>query len=90
LAIAKQDWETAIDAMERFIKFAELISYRWGHARFLLEWGDVCQARNAAGDLEHARELYQQSLDMFSEMGADGYVRVVSERIDAIDKDWDQ
>jgi hypothetical protein len=38
-------------------------------------------ARGAAGDLDKARELYQQSLDMFTEMGADGYAGVVRERV---------
>jgi predicted ATPase/class 3 adenylate cyclase len=85
LVIAKKEWDAAVDALERFIGYAEGNGFRWEHARLLLEWGDVCLARGAAGDLDKARELYQQSLVMFTEMGADGYVRVVSERMDALD-----
>ena len=33
------------------------------------------------GDLERARQTYQQSLDMFTEMGAPGYIKVLEERL---------
>jgi hypothetical protein len=37
--------------------------------------------RNEPGDLERAWETYQQSLDMFTEMGAPGYIQVLEERL---------
>ncbi|MFU8772768.1 MAG: ATP-binding protein, partial [Anaerolineales bacterium] len=84
LAIAGKGWDAAMEALERFVGFAEQTGFRWEQARSLLEWGDVCAARAAAGDLDKARELYQQSLDMFSEMGAHGYVNVLTKRIDLL------
>ena len=36
--------------------------------------------RNEPGDLDRARETYQQSLEMFSEMGASGYIEVLEGR----------
>lgn len=38
-------------------------------------------ARNEPGDLERARDIYKQSLDMFTEMGAPGYIKVLEERL---------
>ena len=38
-------------------------------------------ARNEPGDLERARDIYKQSLDMFTEMGASGYIKVLEERL---------
>ena len=38
-------------------------------------------AASGRNDLERARETYQQSLDMFTEMGAPGYVKVLEERL---------
>ena len=38
--------------------------------------------RNEPGDLERARETYQQSLDMFTDMGAAGYIKVLEERLE--------
>jgi class 3 adenylate cyclase/tetratricopeptide (TPR) repeat protein len=84
LAIAKNEWGKAINAIENSLKFTGKIGMRWQHARLLLEWGDVCIARGATGDLDKAQELYQQSLDMFTGMGADGYMRLLSARIDAM------
>ncbi len=43
--------------------------------------GDAFVGRNEPGDLERARETYQQSLDMFTEMGAPGYIQVLEERL---------
>jgi hypothetical protein len=46
----------------------------------------VLVARLAAGDLDKARETYQQSLEMFTEMGADGYVQVLQQRLIALEE----
>ncbi|MBE0411635.1 MAG: hypothetical protein IBX69_18060 [Anaerolineales bacterium] len=86
LAIAEKEWDAAVEGLERFIGYAEGNGMRWEHARLLLEWGDVCLAWGAAGDLDKARELYQQSLEMFTEMGARGYVRGVSKRLTRLDR----
>jgi class 3 adenylate cyclase/tetratricopeptide (TPR) repeat protein len=87
LAVAIKDWRDALLWLEKLFDFATGCEFRWEMARTLLEWGDVYLSRGEVGDVEQARELYRQSLDIFTHMGADGYVRVVSERIDALDKD---
>ena len=56
--------------------------HRWRWARRLIDLGDALIGRDKPGDLERARETYQQSLDMFSEMGAPGYVEVLEERLE--------
>jgi hypothetical protein len=38
-------------------------------------------ARNEPGDLERARDIYKQSLDVITEMGAPGYIKVFEERL---------
>ena len=82
LAVAKKEWTTAMNELEKFVEFIEHYGFRWEQARALLECGDVCVARRAVGDLEKAKALYIQSLEMFTEIGADGYVNVVKERLD--------
>ena len=36
------------------------------------------------GDKERARKIYQQSMDMITEMGAPGYIKVLEERLEEL------
>jgi hypothetical protein len=38
-------------------------------------------ARNEPGDLERARDIYKQSLDVITEMGVPGDIKVLEERL---------
>ncbi len=42
---------------------------------------DALARRDETGDMDKARETYQQSLDMFTEMGAPGYIKVLEKRL---------
>jgi hypothetical protein len=66
---------------EKSIEIYQIRGYRWRWARKLIDLGDALVGRNEPGDLEKARETYQQSLDMFTEMGAPGYIKVLEERL---------
>ena len=55
--------------------------YRYNSARWLINLGDAIKFRNEPGDWERARKTYQQSLEMFTEMGAPGYIKVLEERL---------
>ena len=81
LSLAKELWEKAVTACEKSIEIFKNKGYRWGWARKLIDLGDALIGRNEPGDLERARETYQQSLDMFTEMGAPGYIKVLEERL---------
>jgi hypothetical protein len=43
---------------------------------------DALIHREEPGDQELARQHLQQSLDMFTEMGAPGYIKVLEERME--------
>ena len=81
LALAEQRWGEAIINCESSIKTYQRGGHRWDWARVLIDLGDALLGRNETGDLERARETYQQSLDMFTEMGAPGYIKVLEERL---------
>jgi hypothetical protein len=68
-------------ACDTSIQIFKNCGHRWGWAYKLIDLGDALVGRNEPGDLELARETYQHSLDMFTEMGAPGYVRVLEERL---------
>jgi class 3 adenylate cyclase/tetratricopeptide (TPR) repeat protein len=84
LAVAKKDWETAIVNLQGFIQFADAHTLIWNHARALMEWGDVCVARGTVDDLEKAKALYIQAQEMFTNMGAEGYVKVLKKRMNEL------
>ena len=55
---------------------------RWEWARRLIDLADALIQRDEPGDQELARQHLQQSLDMFTEMGAPGYIKVLEERME--------
>jgi tetratricopeptide (TPR) repeat protein len=81
LAFAKGNWREAVKQCKTMIEISKDCNYYWGWARRLIDLGDALVGRNEPGDLERARETYQQSLDMFTEMGASGYIKVLEERL---------
>jgi class 3 adenylate cyclase/tetratricopeptide (TPR) repeat protein len=81
LALADGRWKEAVVDCEASIEIYQNCGHRWGWARRLIDLGDALLGRNQPGDLERARETYQQSLDMFTEMGAPGYIQVLEERL---------
>jgi tetratricopeptide (TPR) repeat protein len=80
-AIAEGRWGEAITASESLFENYQRGGYRYRSTRQLINLGDALVGRNEPGDLDRARETYQQSLNMFTEMGAPGYVKVLEERL---------
>jgi len=48
----------------------------------LIHLGDAFIGRNEQGDQEKNRKTHQQSLQMFIEMNAQGYIKVLEERLE--------
>jgi tetratricopeptide (TPR) repeat protein len=85
LAFADRRWGEAVAACQSLIEICQRTGHRWEWARRLIDLGDALVQRDEPGDQEQARQHLQQSLEMFTEMGADGYVDVVQERLHALD-----
>jgi class 3 adenylate cyclase/tetratricopeptide (TPR) repeat protein len=81
LAFAEQRWKDAVIAINTSIEILKSCGFNWAWARRLIDLGDALVGRNEPDDLERALEIYQQSLDMFTEMGAPGYIKVLEERL---------
>jgi tetratricopeptide (TPR) repeat protein len=82
LAFAEERWENAVAACKKSIELQKSSGYCWDCARRLIDLGDALVGRNEPSDLDRARQNYQQSLDMFTEMGAPGYIKVLEERLE--------
>jgi tetratricopeptide (TPR) repeat protein len=81
LAKAERDWEEAVAKCKALIDIYQSGSCRWNWARQLIDFGDCLIGRDLPGDREHAEQAYRESLEMFTEMGATGYIQVLEERL---------
>jgi class 3 adenylate cyclase/tetratricopeptide (TPR) repeat protein len=86
LAYAQGHWIEAVLVAESYLELLRDHGYRWGWARRLIDLGDALVGRGQPGDRERAEMDYQQSLEMFSDMGATGYVEVLNQRLTALAK----
>jgi hypothetical protein len=50
----------------------------------MVEWAEAMLARDEPGDGEKALEMLGEALREFAEMGAEGYVSIVEERLEAL------
>jgi hypothetical protein len=81
LAIIEKRWGDSIGVCDSIIEAFKYGGFHWDWARRLIDLGDALIGRDEPGDREQARVSYQQSLDMFTEMGAPGYIKVLEERL---------
>jgi tetratricopeptide (TPR) repeat protein len=86
LAFAQAHWDEAVIACEKILQLNRETGHRWRWARHLIDLGDALLERAQPGDRERAREAYQQSLEMFTQMGAPGYIQVLEERLAKLDE----
>lgn len=82
-AMAERRWEQAASVTLSWINLLQHMGRRWDRARVLIDLGDIYAQRGKLGDPQRARQAYQESQDMFSEMEATGYIQVLRQRLQA-------
>ncbi len=81
IARAEGDWEIAVRNYQALIGIWQSGGFRWQCARQLIDLGDSLIGRNQPGDLQQAEKIYRHALELFTAMGAPGYIRVLEERL---------
>jgi tetratricopeptide (TPR) repeat protein len=81
LASAEGRWEEAVSKRLARLDMCQVDGNRNAWAWNLIPLGDDLLSRNAPGDREQAQQIYHQSLEMFTEMGATGYIQVLEARL---------
>jgi predicted ATPase len=84
LAWAEKRWSDAIEALLKRLDLVTNAGQRWAQAHILLELGEVYISMTETGAQEKAAEYYRQSLALFNEIGATGYVALVERRLNAL------
>jgi tetratricopeptide (TPR) repeat protein len=85
LALVKKDWDSAMDLFATYAALVENSEQRWEEARLYLDWGDAYASRRQVEDLDRAEQLYHQALNLFTDMGADGYVKVLEDKLSKLE-----
>jgi tetratricopeptide (TPR) repeat protein len=85
LLVAEKKWEKAIQKLKGLVTVFKDHDQKWEVARALLSWAEVYKIRAEIGDYELAQEMYQNSLEMFAQMGAEGYVKLVNNRLQLLE-----
>jgi len=81
LARAESCWDEAVAKCQALIDIYQAGSCRWFWARRLIDLGDSLVGRDLPGDRVQAQQAYRQSLEMFTEMDAPGYIQVLEQRL---------
>jgi tetratricopeptide (TPR) repeat protein len=85
LLVAEKKWVKAIQKLKGLVTVFKDHDQKWEVARALLSWAEVYKIRAEIGDYELAQEMYQKSLEMFAQMGAEGYVKLVNNRLQLLE-----
>ncbi len=85
LVRAEGYWEEAVSKYKTIVDIWQAGGYRWNWARQLIDLGDSLLGRDLPGDREQAERVYRQSLELFTEMGAPGYIQVLEQRLGGIE-----
>lgn len=81
LADAEGHLDKAISIFKELFEYYASSALQWEWARIALDMGNSYVKRGQAGDFAHARELFAQSADLFSETGAQGYSQIAQDRL---------
>lgn len=81
MAAAEKRWDEAINSLESIIQITMKTEQRWERAHKILELAEIYRRRGNSDDSEMAQTLYRQALQLFSDMGASGFVEVILERL---------
>ncbi|PWB55474.1 MAG: hypothetical protein C3F13_04130 [Anaerolineales bacterium] len=84
LANEEGRWEEAVSKRLARIKICQADGNRFAWAWNLIPLGDSLVGRDMPGDRERGEQAYGQALEMFTEMGATGYMEVLKERLHGV------
>jgi tetratricopeptide (TPR) repeat protein len=83
LAASEHRWEESFDAYQDLIETFSQRGYRWDHAHTLSDLGDALISRGESNDIETARELYNQAIEIYTDLEASWYQEQVEKRLNS-------
>jgi hypothetical protein len=83
--VAEKNWAEAWLTYDELMILTAEKGLRWYTNRILVEQAEAFLARNEPGDIENAIDMLGVALKEFEDMGADGFVKIVEERLKALE-----
>jgi tetratricopeptide (TPR) repeat protein len=84
LYVAEKKWDEAWMVFEKLVSMTGEKSFRWFSRQAYVDWAEALIARGEPEDITQARKMLQESLEDFKDMGADGFVNMIEDRLEAI------
>jgi tetratricopeptide (TPR) repeat protein len=81
LYVAEKNWKAAWGAFEELVNLTGEKSFHWFSRRASVDWGEALLKRGEPEDVKRASEIIQESLLDYQDMGADGFVKLLEERL---------
>jgi serine/threonine protein kinase/tetratricopeptide (TPR) repeat protein len=81
LLAAEKNWDEAWLTYDELLKWTVGKGLRWHATRILFEQAEAHFDRNEPGDVVTAFEMLEEAMAEFEDMGADGFVKIVKDRL---------
>jgi tetratricopeptide (TPR) repeat protein len=85
LYVAEQKWEDAWRTYEAVYRLAHENKFIWHRNQVRLNWISAYLKHGTPADITKAKELLEEALYDYREMGADGFTKMVEEKLAAIE-----
>jgi tetratricopeptide (TPR) repeat protein len=84
LYVAEKNWDEAWLAFEKLVNLTGERNFYWFSRQAYVDWAEALIARGEPDDTNQARQMLQESLEDFKDMGANGFVRMIEDRLSAL------
>jgi tetratricopeptide (TPR) repeat protein len=81
LLVVEKNWDEAWLTYDELLKWTVGKGLRWHATRILFEQAEAHFDRNEPGDVVTAFEMLEEAMAEFEDMGADGFVKIVKDRL---------
>ncbi|MBK5107128.1 MAG: protein kinase [Anaerolineales bacterium] len=81
LYAAEEKWEAAWQTYEELVNLTGEKNFRWFSRQASVDWAQALRKRGEPEDVKRAREILQESLQDYQEMGAEGFVKFIEDKL---------
>jgi tetratricopeptide (TPR) repeat protein/predicted Ser/Thr protein kinase len=81
LYVSEEKWEEAWGTYEKLVNLTGEKDFRWFSRRASTDWAEALLKRGEPEDVKCARKILQESLQDYQEMGAEGFVKFIEDKL---------